>query len=143
MGKERKEEGGIAMPLKKYRFVIEKELPDDMHAEDALEILHESIQQATGCLTIEDFDIVKPLSEEDIMDLLLKHGDLLTCFNCGKTLTEVEGERRYKHGNDRFIAGLFMDPGESRYPREPDIPASVYFICAECDEVSKNKKEAA
>jgi hypothetical protein len=129
------------MPLKKYRFVIEKDLPEDLLPDVALELMSETIQQALGSMTIEDFEIVKPLTEEDIMDLLLKHGNLLTCFNCGKTLTEVEGERRYKHGNDRFIAGFFMDPGESRYPREPDIPASVYFICAECDEISK-KKEA-
>ncbi|NJD75744.1 MAG: hypothetical protein FIB08_01425 [Candidatus Methanoperedens sp.] len=72
------------------------------------------------------------LNEACIMDILMRHGELLTCFNCGKRLTETEGSRIHKHGKDRLIAKLILEPGEVNYPREPDIPASLYFVCAEC-----------
>ncbi len=143
MGKIQTKGEVIKMPTKKYRFVIEKELPDDILPDIALELMSETIMQALGSMTIEDFEIVKPLTEDDIMDLILKHGNLLNCFNCGKSLTEVVGERRYKHGNDKFMAALFLDPGISNYPREPDVPASVYFICSECDDESVMKKKVA
>ncbi len=53
------------------------------------------------------------LDEAAIMDVLLKHGGLLTCFNCGKSLTEVDGDRVHEHGKDRFIAKLVLEPGEN------------------------------
>jgi hypothetical protein len=78
------------------------------------------------------------IEEADIMGLLLRRGDLLTCFNCGKKLSEIysnmTSKRASKRVNDRFVAKLILEPGEVNYPREPDIPASLYFVCAECEE---------
>jgi hypothetical protein len=47
------------------------------------------------------------------------------------------------HGNgkDRYIAKLILEPGENRYPHEPNVPASLYFTCAECaEEQAPNEK---
>jgi hypothetical protein len=85
---------------------------------------------------------VSPLDEGSIMELLLKHGEMLTCFNCGRSLTEIDGDRIHRHGKDRFIAKLILEPGESNYPREPDISASLYFVCCECaTEEAPNERE--
>ena len=81
------------------------------------------------------------INEASIMDMLLKHGDMLTCFNCGKNLTEAETKKINTQAYDRFIAKLILDPGESNYPREPDVPASLYFVCSECaTEEAPNEK---
>ncbi len=106
-----------------------------MHEEDFIDIIHDDIKQATGCLSVRDFKVVKPLEEADIMHLLEKHGDLITCFNCGEKLTEVQGIRLNDHARARFIAKLILDPGQSHYPVEPDEPAGICFICAECDRI--------
>ncbi len=121
------------MSIRKYKLSIEIEMPDDMHEEDVIEILHDEIKQATGCHAIGDFEAIKPLDEADIMDTLLKHGDLLTCYNCGKKLTEVNGKKLNKRAKDMVIAKLVLDPGESNYPHEPDVPATLYFVCSECE----------
>ncbi len=105
--------------------------------EDIMEYMYDlyrSITRSLGELTIQ---------EADIMDLLLKHGNLLTCFNCGKKLTEVESKKLNERAKDRFIAELILDPGEVNYPREPDVSASLYFICAECTEGRENKEKAS
>lgn len=85
----------------------------------------------TDILEALDKEFIK-IEEASIMDLLLRHGELLTCFNCGKKLTEVESKKLNERANDRFIAKLILEPGEVNYPREPDVPASIYFVCAEC-----------
>ncbi len=121
------------MPIRKFRFSIDVKLPDDMHEEDILDLLHDEIKQAMGCLSVSNFEAIKPFEEADIMDMLLKHGDMLTCYNCGKKLTEVNGIELNKRARDMVIAKLILDPGESNYPHDPDVPASLYFICAECE----------
>ncbi len=73
-------------------------------------------------MTDQTFDIEE---EADILDILLKHGDLLTCYNCGKKLTDV-------HPKGEVVAEMCLDPGRSNYPREPDEPAEIYFRCADC-----------
>lgn len=84
---------------------------------------------------------VSMLDETCLMNLLLKHGEMLTCFNCGRNLTEIDSNSIHKHGKDRFIANLILEPGEINYPREPDIPASLYFVCCECaTEEAPNEK---
>ncbi|CAG0970792.1 MAG: hypothetical protein OIN86_10165 [Candidatus Methanoperedens sp.] len=75
---------------------------------------------------------VSMLDEACLMDLLLKHGKMLACFNCGRNLTEIDSNSIHRHGKDRFIANLILEPGEINYPREPDIPACLYFVCSEC-----------
>ncbi|MGB8216278.1 MAG: hypothetical protein WCE94_03160 [Candidatus Methanoperedens sp.] len=83
---------------------------------------------------------VSMLDEASIMDLLQRHGEMLTCFNCGRNLTEIDGDRIHRHGKDRFIAKLILEPGEINYPREPDIPASIYFVCSDCAEEQQQKE---
>ncbi len=81
------------------------------------------------------------LDEASIMDLLFKYGELLTCFNCGHNLTEADVSRIHGNGKERYIAKLILEPGENRYPHEPDVPASLYFLCAECaEEQAPNEK---
>ncbi len=84
--------------------------------------------------------IVSKIDEAGIMDLLLKHGDLLTCFNCGKKLTEVNSKRMYERTNEKLVAKLVLEPGETNYQHEPDLPASLYFVCAACTEAEEQKK---
>ncbi len=103
--------------------------------EDILQMLKEN-EDGNGVKVIE----VSILDEGSIMDLLLKNGELLTCFNCGRSLTEIDGDRIHRHGKDRFIAKLILEPGESNYPREPDMPASLYFVCCECTTESAERK---
>lgn len=68
------------------------------------------------------------IDEAGIMGLLLRHGELLTCYNCGKKLTEVESKKLSAGARGRFIAKLVLEPGEVNY-----------FECAECsEEVSLN-----
>ena len=38
---------------------------------------------------------------------------------------------------DDFMREFCIDPGESNYPREPDVPAGVYFICVECSRIDR------
>jgi hypothetical protein len=64
------------------------------------------------------------IQAEILSAYILKHG----------TKKKESGEaleilRRKFDSNEPPLEG---DPGESNYPREPDIPAGVYFICAEC-----------
>lgn len=71
------------------------------------------------------------------MSVIEHHGNKLTCSNCGKALSEVGVSRE---GADKLIAELCFDPGESNYPREPDVPATVYFVCGECVEIRDIRK---
>lgn len=123
------------MTTRKYRFSMEIEVPEDLHEEDILDILHDNIQQATGWLSIDDFEIVKPLDEGDLLDILLKHGDLLTCAECGDKLVEKVDTTKC----EGLVAKLILDPGEINYPREPDVPASLYFICPDCANKCDNR----
>ncbi len=54
------------MPIRNFRFSMDIRLPDDMHEEDILELLHDEIKQATGCLSVGNFEAIKPLEEADI-----------------------------------------------------------------------------
>ncbi len=69
--------------------------------------------------------VIEIEDEADIIDILLAHSNLLTCYDCGKRLVEA-------HGEGEVIAELCLDPGRLNYPREPDEPASIYFRCADC-----------
>lgn len=104
--------------------------------EDVLNMLKENEEGSSVEVTK-----VSMLDEACLMDMLLKHGEMLTCFNCGRNLTEIDSNRIHRHGKDRFIAKLILEPGEVNYPREPDIPASLYFMCSECatEEVPNEK----
>ncbi len=67
--------------------------------------------------------------EEELMGEIERHGNKLTCFNCEKALSDVGVARE---GQEKLIAELCFEPGESNYPREPDVPATIYFVCGEC-----------
>ncbi len=77
--------------------------------------------------------VIEIEDEADIIDILLAHGDLLTCYNCGRRLIDV-------HGKDEVIGEICLDPGRCNYPREPDEPASIYFRCADCIKERDTKK---
>ena len=68
-----------------------------------------------------------PKDEGELCDLILRHADLLTCYNCGDKLSD-----KVQVGNDDKVGVLRIDPGSNNYPREPDEPAVAYFECIEC-----------
>lgn len=80
------------------------------------------------------FEQVFDIEEEaDILAILLKHGDLLTCYDCGKKLIDVQPE-------GEVVAEMCLDPGRCNYPREPDEPAQICFRCADCIKERDAKK---
>lgn len=82
----------------------------------------------TECLHCEGKGMVEHVdigNEGDMLEVLLRQGDLLTCYDCGKKLTEVRPK-------DDVVAEMCLDPGRDNYPRDPDEPASIYFRCADC-----------
>ncbi len=114
---------------RKALLIIEADKTWDVLTEkDLVEMLKEN-EECSGIKVTQ----ASILNEAAIMDVLLKHGEFLTCFSCGKSLTEVDDDRVHEHGKDRFIAKLVLEPGENNYPREPDIPAGLYFVCSECE----------
>lgn len=64
-------------------------------------------------------------TEVDIVDILLRHGDLLTCYNCGEKLIDT-GRK------EDVVAEMCLDPGGMNYPIDPDEPATIYFRCVNC-----------
>ena len=77
------------------------------------------------------------MTEEDLCELILENAHILTCFNCGELLeSKIAYAKRSNKldDNQTAVAILHADPGESNYPREPDVPASAYFECLECYE---------
>ena len=70
------------------------------------------------------------MNEEELCELILDNVQVLTCFNCGETLTS----QRSVIPNDERVGILHIDPGEKNYPHEPDIPALAYFECMQCYE---------
>ncbi|MDP2217224.1 MAG: hypothetical protein Q8J68_08065 [Methanolobus sp.] len=91
-----------------------KEIENTEHADTMCEILRVLSSQA------------RP-DEGQVCDVILQNIDLLRCFNCDAQLADFKFLFK-----DDFIGELCIDPGESNYPHEPDVPAGVYFICAEC-----------
>ena len=81
-------------------------------------------------------EIMKCESEDDLLEILMKNLDKLTCFNCGKKLVE---EMTFP-ADDIPMGILYFEKGEMNYPREPDIPATIYFECMEC--VRERKENA-
>lgn len=75
--------------------------------------------------------------EGQLCDVILWYADMLTCYNCGETLT-----KNCIHGSDKEIGILRIDNGSTNYPREPDEPAQAYFECITCRE-ERMKKEGA
>jgi len=86
------------------------------------------------------FEILRVLSsqadEGKVCDVILQNVDLLTCFNCGEKLGEIKEKIEFPQKDD-FMGEFCIDPGESNYPREPDVPAGVYFICVECSRIDR------
>ena len=74
-------------------------------------------------------------SEDDLLEFLMVNLDKLTCFNCGKILVD---EIYLK--DDVPLGVLYHERGELNYPREPDIPSSIYFECMECDRERKENE---
>ncbi len=85
--------------------------------------------ELTDCLECEGKGIIEQVfdigEEEDILNILLRHGDLLTCYDCGRKLTDLQPE-------GEVVAEMCLAPGRSNYPREPDEPAQIYFRCSDC-----------
>jgi hypothetical protein len=69
------------------------------------------------------------MKEEELCELILENVHVLTCFNCGKTLESTMCLAKWSDE----VAVLNIDPGESNYPHEPDISASAFFECMECN----------
>ena len=65
--------------------------------------------------------------EGELCELILRHADLLTCYNCGAKLSD-----KVRRGDQ--VGMLRIDPGSNNYPIEPDEPAVAYFECVECAE---------
>lgn len=70
-----------------------------------------------------------------VCGVLLQNIDLLTCLSCGAKLVDVE-EGEVTLRKDDFMGEFCVDPGESNYPHEPDVPAAAYFVCVECSRFS-------
>jgi len=85
---------------------------------------------------------VRP-DEGKVCDVILQNVDLLRCFNCGARLADLKENEgtavQYSRREVARLGELCIDPGESNYPREPDVPAGVYFICVECSH--RNREE--
>ncbi len=127
-------EGIIGDRRDEYLVCFNADLVTD---EDILQMLKEN-EDGNGVKVTK----VSILDEASMMDLLLKHGEMLTCFNCGRSLTSIDGDRMHKHCKDKFKAKLILEPGEINYPREPDIPASLYLVCSECAIEQTSNEEA-
>lgn len=67
--------------------------------------------------------------EDELLEILMNNLDELTCFNCGNELIEEIDFPR----DDIPLGILYYEKGEINYPREPDIPPTIYFECMECD----------
>lgn len=67
-------------------------------------------------------------NEDELLEIIMTNLDTLTCFNCGKKLVE----EIIFLGDDIPLGILCYEKGEMNYPREPDIPATIYFECMEC-----------
>lgn len=74
-------------------------------------------------------EILKCKNEDELLEILISNLDKLTCFNCGKKLID---EITFL-GDDIPLGTLYYEKGELNYPREPDIPPTIYFECMECD----------
>ena len=74
-------------------------------------------------------EILKCKNEDELLEILISNFDKLTCFNCGKKLVD---EITFL-GDDIPLGTLYYEKGELNYPREPDIPPTIYFECMECD----------
>lgn len=77
--------------------------------------------------------------EGQVCDVILQNIDLLRCFNCDARLADLKENKGTVHTDD-FIGELCIDPGERNYPLEPDVPAGVYFICAEYSNRDRGEK---
>lgn len=53
----------------KYRFEVVLEYPDDMHAEDILDLAHDSIMGEIQCMTLDDLERI---SSESSLDDIIK-----------------------------------------------------------------------
>ena len=76
--------------------------------------------------------------EGELSDIILQNANLLTCFNCGRTLDDVHSQHK---GRAEDVGVLCIDPGSNNYPHEPDEPAQAYFECMECREANDRKAE--
>lgn len=81
---------------------------------------------------------VRP-DEGKVCDVILENIDLLTCFECGLQLVDVKENDETLH-KDEFIGALCIDPGESNYPHEPDVPAELYLVCVKCSHIKRREK---
>ena len=113
--------------LRSFLFGHSKEIENSKHA-DAM----------FGILSILSSNPARP-DEGKVCDVILENVDLLTCFNCGEKLIEVK-EKDGTVRTDDFIGEFCIDPGESNYPREPDVPAAVYFVCVKCSHIERREK---
>ena len=110
----------------KGKFVISLVCDDDtcgntVHPEDGYQIQIPSLA---------------PKDEGELCDIILRHADLLTCYNCGDKLSD-----KVQVGNDDKVGVLRIDPGSNNYPREPDEPAQAYFECMECAKINLLKSK--
>jgi hypothetical protein len=113
--------------LRSFLVGHSKEIENSEHADAMLEIHKVLNSQA------------RP-DEGKVCDVLLQNIDLLTCFNCGGKLSEIKEKIEFPHKDD-FIGEFCIDPGESNYPREPDVPAGAYFVCVECSRIDRGERK--
>ena len=67
--------------------------------------------------------------EDDLLKILISHLNKLTCFDCGEKLIK---KLDYSSKDNEPLGILYYDRGECNYPKEPDIPESIFFECSEC-----------
>jgi len=74
-----------------------------------------------------------PFMEDLLIEILNRHGDELTCFNCGVKLGDIGvpvGGGTYSLNN--IIAHLCVDSGTPKTGDCPGEPGTIYFECIEC-----------
>ena len=70
------------------------------------------------------------MEEGELLDIITRNVDVLTCFNCGESLIDQTPPTL------QDVLGMIkFDKGSSNYPTSPDEPASVYFECFECGKI--------
>jgi len=80
---------------------------------------------------------VKATDEGELIDIIERHFDLLTCYNCGKPLNQPSSLSKHE-----VVATMLSDPGESNYPHSPDESGGLYFECNACAEERRLSNKA-
>lgn len=90
--------------------------------------------EVIGYLYLENIGIkiMKRYSMGNIIDV-----DNEICYNCAASFNQI---LRKIDPDDEPVFVIWFEKGENRYPREPDIPPSIYVECIGCYKEHESKK---